>query len=69
MRFHNEVECRRMYQNEMDLIFTEPYEDAKARLDEVNAKLEKDMNEIVDFGGGDKPYAGLPFPFKPGQVI
>ena len=69
MRFHNEVECRRMYQNEMDLIFTEPYEDAKARLDSVNEKLEKEMNDIVDYGGGERPYAGLPFPFKPGQTL
>jgi hypothetical protein len=69
MRFHNEAECRRMYQNEMDLIFTEPYEEAKARLDELNVKLEEEMNAIVDYGGGDKPYAGLPFPFTPGQTI
>jgi ABC-type glycerol-3-phosphate transport system substrate-binding protein len=69
MRFHNEGECRRMYQNEMDLLFTEPYEDAKARLDAVNVKLEEEMNEIVDYGTGEKPYAGLPFPFRPGQVI
>jgi ABC-type glycerol-3-phosphate transport system substrate-binding protein len=69
MRFNNETEVLRMYQKEMDLLFTEPYEDAKARLDETNVKLEKDMNEAIDYGGGEKPYAGLPFPFKPGQVI
>jgi ABC-type glycerol-3-phosphate transport system substrate-binding protein len=69
MRFHNENEPRRMYTNEMDLIFTEPYEEAKSRLDDTLAKLEADMNEVVDYGGGEKPYAGLPFPFTPGQVI
>jgi multiple sugar transport system substrate-binding protein len=69
MRFHNENEPRRMYSNEMDLIYTEPYEEAKARLDETLEKLESDMNEVVDYGGGEKPYAGLPFPFQPGQAI
>ena len=69
LRFHNEAEARRMYRSEMDLLFTEPYEQAKARLDEANVKLEKDMNDVLDYGGGDKPYAGLPFPFTPGQTL
>jgi hypothetical protein len=31
--------------------------------------MEEEMNELVDYGEGDKPYAGLPFPFQAGQVI
>jgi ABC-type glycerol-3-phosphate transport system substrate-binding protein len=69
MRFHTEAECRTLFTNEMDLIYNEPYEDAKARLDSVLDDVEAEMNELVDYGPGEKPYAGLPFPFKPGQVI
>lgn len=68
LRFHNEGECRAIFTKALDLIYNMPYEEAKAQLDDVLAKCEKEMNEIVDYGGGDKPYAGLPFPFKPEEL-
>jgi hypothetical protein len=65
LRFHNEGECLSMFQKELDLLYNEPYDSAKTKLDEVMAKLEKDMNAIVDYGGGDLPFPDIVFPFPP----
>jgi len=64
MRFHTEVECRRLYQKEMDLLYNKPYDEAAKELDGVIERLEQEMNDLVDYG--DKlPYPGIQFPFKP----
>ncbi|MBC7235744.1 MAG: extracellular solute-binding protein, partial [Chloroflexi bacterium] len=69
LRFHNESEARQMFQKEMDLLYAMPYEQAKKELDNVLARLEEEMNKITDYGGEPKPYVGLQFPFRPGQVL
>lgn len=64
LRFHNEFEVRTMFANQMDLLYNMPYEEADKQIDEVCAKLEEDMNELVDYGD-ELPFPDLEFPFKP----
>ena len=68
LRFHNEGECRAIFTKAFDLLYNMPYNEAKAQMDDVLAKVEEEMNAVVDYGGGDKPYAGLPFPFQPEEL-
>ena len=62
MRFHNEGECLSLFINEMALLYTEPYEQASARLERTYARLEEEMNAIVDYGN-ELPFIGIRFPF------
>lgn len=64
LRFHNEGEVLAMFRKEMDLLYNEDYAQAKARLDEAMAKVEKDMNDIVDYGD-ELPFPDIVFPFPP----
>jgi hypothetical protein len=48
----------------MDLLYNMPYEEADKQIDEVCAKLEKDMNEAVDYGP-ELPFPDMEFPYKP----
>lgn len=64
MRFYNETEARRLYTNEMDLLYTKPYDEAAAELDDVMARTEAELNDMMDYGDS-LPFPGLEFPFKP----
>ena len=63
MRFHNESECLNLFQNKLDLLYNEPYEEAASKLDQYMADVEKEMNAIVDYGD-ELPFKGVQFPFK-----
>lgn len=64
LRFHNEGECLSLFQNKLDVLYNEPYEEAAAKLDQTMADVEAEMNAIIDYGD-ELPFQGLEFPFPP----
>jgi ABC-type glycerol-3-phosphate transport system substrate-binding protein len=68
MRFHTEGECRQIFTKDMDLVYAMDYAAGKDALDETLARVERLMNEAVDYGGEPKPFVGVPFPFKPAEL-
>jgi len=63
MRFHNEGECLSIFQNELDLLYNEPYEEAKPKLSQAMKDLEEQLNSIVDYGD-TLPWPDMEFPFR-----
>jgi len=64
LRFHNEGEVRAHFQKQCDLLYTQPYAEAKAKLDDMMKKLEAEMNQMIDYGK-ELPFPNIKFPFKP----
>ena len=64
MRFHNEGEVRALFQKQMDLFYNMSYEEAVGQLEEKMAAVEKEMNDLVDYGD-ELPFPDIDFPFPP----
>lgn len=63
MRFNNEGECLNLFRNKLDLLYNEPYEEAAPKLEGYMVEVEKEMNDIVDYGD-ELPFKGVKFPFQ-----
>ncbi len=64
LRFHNEGECLSEFQNQMTLLYTNPYEESKKNLDATMKALEDQLNGMIDYGS-ELPFPDLKFPFPP----
>lgn len=62
LRFHNAYECRRIFENKLDVLYNEPYEEAVQKLDATMAEAEEEMNEVINYGD-ELPYTDIEHPF------
>ena len=64
-RHNTSDECLYFMQEEMDLVYATPYEEADSILDETLERVEEELNGMVKYGD-ELPFPDVEFPMPPG---